>query len=109
MTDNREKNPCYASATGFGALKQAASKNITLGIGPEHFNVADGAPDAIPVTVELVEPLSSDTLIHFSLADTPVIARVSPDLPLNPDSQVALALAAGKAHLYDADTGEAVR
>jgi ABC-type sugar transport system ATPase subunit len=65
--------------------------------------------DAIPVTVGLFEPLSSDTLIHFSLADTPVIARVSPDLPLNPDSQVALAPAAGKAHLFDADTGEAVR
>jgi multiple sugar transport system ATP-binding protein len=98
-----------ASAAGFGALKEAAPKNIVLGIRPEHFNVVDGNADALAVTVELVEPLGSDTLIHFPLSDTPVIARVSPDLRLKPGDRIGLVPATGKAHLFAADTGEVIR
>jgi len=39
-----------------------------LGIRPEHFAVAQDASDGCGVTVKLVEPLGSDTLIHFDLA-----------------------------------------
>ncbi|HVW57573.1 MAG TPA: sn-glycerol-3-phosphate ABC transporter ATP-binding protein UgpC [Rhizobiaceae bacterium] len=98
-----------ASAPGFSALKRSTSKNVVLGIRPEHFAVVQGDQDALSVRVELVEPLGSDTLIHFPLADTPVIARVSPDLRLKPGDQVALAPANGKPHLFDADTGEVIR
>jgi multiple sugar transport system ATP-binding protein len=98
-----------ASAPGFSALKRSTSKNVVLGIRPEHFAVVQGDQDALSVRVELVEPLGSDTLIHFPLADIPVIARVSPDLRLKPGDEVALAPAAGKPHLFDADTGEVIR
>jgi multiple sugar transport system ATP-binding protein len=106
LKDGRE---IAATSTGFGALKQSAAKNVTFGVRPEHFQVVCGDSAALPVTVELVEPLGSDTLIHVSLADTPVIARVSPDLRLKPGDRVALAPAAGKPHLFDADTGEVIR
>lgn len=97
------------AASMTSALKKGAPKDIVMGIRPEHFQVVDGGLDALPVAVELVEPLGSDTLIHFSLADMPVIARVSPDLRLKLGDQIMLAPAAGKLHLFDADTGEVIR
>src|SRR5215475_2734765 len=54
-----------------GAESQAplrkAGKGV-LGIRPEHFAVATGTAGGVAVTVKLVEPLGSDTLIHFDLA-----------------------------------------
>src|SRR5581483_2727563 len=45
-----------------------------LGVRPEHFAVAPDATDGIAIGVKLVEPLGSDTLIHFDLAGTSAIA-----------------------------------
>ena len=48
-------------------LKSAAGKAI-LGVRPEHFDVVPASFDGIPIEVRLVEPLGSDTLIHFDMA-----------------------------------------
>jgi hypothetical protein len=39
-----------------------------------------GTAREFPVQIKLVEPLGSDTLIHFEIAATPAIARVDPSL-----------------------------
>jgi multiple sugar transport system ATP-binding protein len=98
-----------ASAAGFAALGRSGPGQIVLGIRPEHFIVAPDDPNALKVEVDLVEPLGSDTLIHFELAGTPAIARVSPDLRIKPGDTVALMPAAGKAHLFAAESGEVIR
>ncbi|MDS1136031.1 ABC transporter ATP-binding protein [Nitratireductor indicus] len=85
------------------------TRKLELGIRPEHFTVAAGDPDAIKVDIHLVEPLGSDTLVHFKLAGIEAIARVSPDLRPKPGDRMALKPASGKAHLFDAETGEAIR
>ena len=59
-------------------LRQAG--NGVLGMRPEHFAVAADPADGIAISVKLVEPLGSDTLIHFDLAGASAIARVDPSL-----------------------------
>ena len=75
---------------------------VTLGIRPEHVRLAEGG---VPVSVELVEPLGSETLVHGSMADgTALTCRMPGALPVA--DQVTVAFDAGEAHLFDAGTGK---
>src|SRR5579872_6268840 len=65
-------------ARSHASLRKAGK--AVLGIRPEHFAVAPGSSDGMPVSVKLVEPLGSDTLIHFDLAGVSAIARIDPAL-----------------------------
>jgi multiple sugar transport system ATP-binding protein len=86
-------------------LKNAGGKAV-LGIRPEHFAVAPSASEGIPVAVKLVEPLGSDTLVHFDLAGASAIARVDPALRPRVGDRLALSPQPGKAHLFDIDNGQ---
>ncbi|BAL77736.1 ABC transporter ATP-binding protein [Bradyrhizobium cosmicum] len=87
-----------------GRLRQAG--NAVLGIRPEHFVLAADAADGVAVTVRLVEPLGSDTLIHFDLAGVSAIARVDPALRPKVGDRLNLRPQPGKTHLFDATSGQ---
>ncbi|MGB3815087.1 MAG: sn-glycerol-3-phosphate ABC transporter ATP-binding protein UgpC [Shinella sp.] len=93
------------------ALKFAlgARTGAVLGIRPEHFIPVDGEAGGLPVTIDLVEPLGSDTLAHFDLAGVRTVARVNPELRPKVGDRLALAAQAGKAHLFDSADGKAIR
>ncbi|MNE79658.1 sn-glycerol-3-phosphate import ATP-binding protein UgpC [compost metagenome] len=80
-----------------------------LGIRPEHFMPVDDQRNSLPVTVDLVEPLGSDTLIHFDLADSRTIARVNPELRPKIGDRLGLMPQVGKVHLFDSVDGKAIR
>ncbi|WP_024342123.1 ABC transporter ATP-binding protein [Bradyrhizobium japonicum] len=90
-----------------GRLRQAGS--AVLGIRPEHFAVAADAADGMAVHIKLVEPLGSDTLIHFDLAGGPAIARVDPALRPKVGDRITLRPQPGKMHLFDAAGGQVLR
>ncbi len=74
---------------------------VTLGVRPEHVSLADGG---IPLAVELVEPLGSETLVHGRMADgTALLAKLPGAAPVG--DQVAVALAPDALHLFDAASG----
>lgn len=79
-----------------------------LGIRPEHFTVTPASFDAMPVDVKLVEPLGSDTLIHFELAGASAIARIDPGLRPKVGDRLGLRPQAGKMHLFDNQNGRAL-
>jgi len=85
-------------------LKTAAGKGV-FGVRPEHFEVVAACSSGIPVQIKLVEPLGSDTLIHFDLAGTQAIARIDPSLKPKLGEQLLLRPRADKTHLFDAATG----
>jgi multiple sugar transport system ATP-binding protein len=89
------------------SLRQAG--NAVLGIRPEHFTVATNAADGIAIEVKLVEPLGSDTLIHFDLAGVSAIARIDPSLRPKVGDRLALRPQPGKTHLFDATNGQVLR
>jgi multiple sugar transport system ATP-binding protein len=91
-----------------GAPLRRAGKGV-LGIRPEHFVVAADAADGIAVTIKLVEPLGSDTLIHFDLAGASAIARVDPSLRPKVGEILSLRPQSGKTHLFDGTDGRVLQ
>jgi multiple sugar transport system ATP-binding protein len=77
-----------------------------LGIRPEHFAVAS---EGAGVAVKLVEPLGSDTLIHFDLAGASAIARIDPALRPKVGDRLSLRPQPGKLHLFNADSGQVLQ
>ena len=94
--------------TGALARRIAANGPATLGVRPEHLVVVEDSNAALMAHVDLVEPLGSDTLIHFKVADTKVIARVEPDRRPRPGDVVPLAPVPGKAHLFETSSGAVI-
>jgi multiple sugar transport system ATP-binding protein len=96
--------PAPLDAAARDRLKTAAGKGV-FGVRPEHFEVVATESSGIPIQIKLVEPLGSDTLIHFDLAGTSAIARVDPSLKPKPGERLFLRPQAGKTHLFEAATG----
>jgi multiple sugar transport system ATP-binding protein len=87
------------------ARLQKAGGKAVLGIRPEHFAVAPGASEGFAILVNLVEPLGSDTLIHFDLAGAPAIARIDPELRPKVGDRLNLRPQPGRVHLFDSGDG----
>jgi multiple sugar transport system ATP-binding protein len=85
--------------------------NVVFGIRPEDVRIAIGtAPPGwtdLPATVEVVEPLGSDTLVFTSVFGASVTARVRPEERPAPGSQIKLRVDLDRAHIFDAATGRA--
>jgi ABC-type sugar transport system ATPase subunit len=85
---------------------------VTVGIRPEDVDIASGAlPPGwveLPATVEVVEPLGSDTLVFTSVFGAAMTARVRPGDRPAPGSQIKLRMNPDRAHIFDAETGRAI-
>ena len=96
------------------ALSQYDGRSLVLGIRPEHLSLSVAAPKNIPVRVERVEALGSETQLVLSLMESvtsePTIlrARVEPDRKVSLGEELWLAIATDKIHLFNAETGEAI-
>jgi multiple sugar transport system ATP-binding protein len=75
-----------------------------LGVRPEHLVPAPNGL-GMPAEVALVEPLGSDTLVHFLLDETRCIARVQPDTKPRIGDRLTFGIPPGKAHLFDPESG----
>ena len=89
---------------------------LTFGIRPEHISAgASAEPDAahVPGQVMLVEPLGSDTLGLIKLgagADAgEMTGRFSPEAGLKVGQALTVSLALSRFHLFDPESGVAVR
>ena len=94
-------------------------REMVLGIRPEHLADAPGGdggggngrgapgprPGLAPLTarVDVVEPMGAETLVHFAVAGTPVVARASPDTHAEPGRSLALLADMSATHLMDAE------
>ena len=86
-----------------GPRPGAAGMPLTLGLRPEHVLVGD-APDALPLTVDLVEPLGSETVVHGRLPDgVPLTVRVNGPFA---GSRLPALLDPRELHVFDGGTGK---
>ena len=81
---------------------------ITIGLRPENMLPVPAGSPGLVVTVDLVEPLGSDTLVHFCLGGTGYVARVPPETRPRPGDTLTLSIEPGRAHLFDPDTGATI-
>ena len=96
------------------AAAVADSESATLGIRPEDLLVsvdADvaGGDHAYAATVEVVEPMGDENVVHLSLADGPdLVATVDGLRQLEDGTDVVVELPEKAIHVFDGLTGEAV-
>ncbi|WP_396134207.1 ABC transporter ATP-binding protein [Chamaesiphon sp. VAR_48_metabat_135_sub] len=95
-------------------LNQYASRSLLMGVRPEHLTIGLPATKNFHGIVETVEALGNDTYIAVKIkdlepADLTVQVRVSPDKLVAVGEEVWLSVAIDKIHLFDRDTGLAIR
>jgi sn-glycerol 3-phosphate transport system ATP-binding protein len=82
-----------------------AQGGVTLGIRPEHLELAPDGP--VEITVSLFEHLGANTLLHGTLAgtDADIVASLPGHVTATPGSAMRFAAAPQALHLFDAKTG----
>lgn len=102
-------------------LQDYHQRSLVLGVRPEHLSLAAAKAQTLPVQVELVEALGNETYLsvgfqtegsrsHSSSAATTILhARIEPDQMVRGGDSLWLAIQLDKIHLFDPDTGEALR
>ena len=86
----------------------AAGRKVTIGIRPEHLTPCKPSEANLVGSVEVVEALGADTLIHAAVAGRTVIARLPHGAPAEIGEPIALCAARDRIYLFDAGTGARV-
>jgi multiple sugar transport system ATP-binding protein len=94
-------------------LPDYLGKRVVLGIRPEH--IACGSPLSVPTpehnveaTIELIQPLGSETYLHLAGHASPFIVRVPAADQFKVGQQVSLAFDAHNAHFFDPSSGTTI-
>jgi multiple sugar transport system ATP-binding protein len=95
-------------------LDRYTNRSILMGIRPEHLTIGLPATKNFHGIVETVEALGNDTYIAVKVqdleqADLTLQVRVTPDKVVTVGEEVWLSVAIDKVHLFDRDTGLAIR
>jgi sn-glycerol 3-phosphate transport system ATP-binding protein len=84
-----------------------AGRAVTVGVRPEHLRPAEAKEAMVSGTVEVVEQLGADTLLHVGHGEATVIARLPHGEP--PELGTTLHLAADPASVFLFDTASGAR
>jgi len=89
-------------------LDGSGTGEVTLGIRAEdlviRLDAAAAGPRVFDATVQLLEPIGSDTYVELSVGETSLVSRAAPDLPVSIGQPVRVE-AAGRVHLFDRTSG----
>ena len=88
--------------------KLEPGRRITVGVRPEHFTPCVPSAANLVGSVEMIEALGADTLIHVAFGGASLIARLPHGAPATVGEPIALAAAPGRVYLFDAETGARV-
>jgi sn-glycerol 3-phosphate transport system ATP-binding protein len=88
------------------SLQREAPEAITVGVRPEH--LLRGAPSGplFRFTVETVEALGADSLLHGVLASHAIVARVEGHVTPEPGEALSFAAMPDKVHFFDTASGK---
>ena len=87
--------------------------NVALGVRAEDVRIRSAATEVAPVgsfraSVQLLEPIGSDTFVELAAGDATVVARVAPDVGLTIGEAVQASIAPGRIHLFDRAGGQRI-
>lgn len=90
-------------------LRAYEGKHIYVGIRAENTEaLTQAATDALPVTVEVIEPLGSQNLLTAYIEGSMLKISTHPDFPISPGGQIWLRFPVRKIRWIDPDSGEAI-
>ena len=75
----------------------------TLGVRPEDLLTNDDGLPLATVSLEVVEHMGHETMVHFELAGSQHVARLSADTHAQPGDRLSLAVRPGAYHLFASD------
>ena len=86
-------------------------KDIVFGIRPEHLSddIKDGAAAPITSTVEIAEPMGSESLVYLKAGTGNLIARIHGEHLYHLGEQVTVQLNMDKVNLFDTTTESVIR
>jgi len=90
-------------------LPPPLEQTLLLGVRPEHLDLSSPAVKNIPVVVDQVEALGSDTYLAVHVVDslTPLQVRATPDQRFVPGQTLHLSIRLDRLHLFE-PSGEAI-
>ncbi|MCB1741595.1 MAG: TOBE domain-containing protein, partial [Gammaproteobacteria bacterium] len=87
-------------------------KDMLVGIRPEHITdlVAHPSPgqERLDITVDVVEPMGNETMVHFRVGTHAVCARVDPGTPARANQPLPLHVNMNNMHLIEQASGRVV-
>jgi len=102
-----------APASWNRALEPYAGKRVSFGLRPEHIGSPSAEnqenPQTIPATVEVIEPMGSETYLYMKAGAASFIARVDPHRHCKVGEKLQLAVHMDKGHVFDVDTTESIK
>lgn len=97
-------------ALGDERMLGQGGKKVTIGIRPEHFELADDGADTIQLVVDHVELLGADTLVygHFSKDKNLLTIRLPYIHHFDRKTVLPLSVSPEKIHIFDRKTGHRI-
>jgi multiple sugar transport system ATP-binding protein len=89
-----------------GVPAHADGRTAIYGARPEHFTLSE---KGLPAEVTVVEPTGSETYVMANLGKTPVVCVFRERISATPGDTIRIAPTPEAAHLFDADSGRAIR
>jgi multiple sugar transport system ATP-binding protein len=93
-----------------GVVEGVGRSGYMAGFRPEHVELGSGDGDAahFSATVEVVEYLGDDQLVHLKAAGKPLLAKLPVEDRVQVGEEATFAVPRAKLHLFDAETERAV-
>ena len=92
-------------------IKKTNLKNVTIGIRPEHIitgELSKKAPVITNVTINLVEPMGSDTLVYANLSDVQIRIRMEGNAKVKIGDRLKIGIDPSRASLFDTQTEQRI-
>jgi len=85
-----------------------AGKKVVLGVRPEHLELNGGREGGIQLTVDHVELLGADTLVHGRCGSMALTVRLPDVHRIEKQTTIALSASPEKLHLFDPETKDRI-
>jgi multiple sugar transport system ATP-binding protein len=86
--------------------------SVALGIRAEDVRIVNSdspnTPGAFEATVQLLEPIGSDTFVELAAGPATIVGRIHPDLPIELGQLVRAEMSPSRVHLFERETGERI-
>ena len=87
-----------------------ASRNLTMGIRPEHIGLTNSdESNAIPTTVKVTEPMGEITYVYFDLGEQTYTASIDGERRIEAGQEIHVVFPEEKIHIFDGQSGKAVK
>jgi multiple sugar transport system ATP-binding protein len=93
-------------------LREGTWTSVALGVRAEDVRIvskeASQNPGSFEASVQLLEPIGSDTFVELAVGPASIIARINPDLPLEIGQLVRAEMSPSRIHLFERANGDRI-